>query len=178
MANKVYTAAETKITFVDPSVASGADYVTFLPAGLPNGSGWISDPRDLGEFPSPSLFRWRAKTKSQGSPVLGGTVEIYWMGFDDPAELSAATGLLFGADGNLSSGNHMLGDFNRKRNLQWVGSVAVDRAQSNVPFTNSGLCYLYGRYGSVVFWNETGSTLSTQSDANAFSLTPVPDEIQ
>jgi hypothetical protein len=178
MPNKVYTNTETKIIFVDPTVGSGADFVSFLPAGLANGSGYLSDPRDMSDFPHATLFRWRGKTKCDTAPTLNSSVELYWMGFDDPAELTAATGLLFGPDANLGSGNQALGDPNRKKNLQWLGAITVDRAQSGVPFTNSGLCHLFGRYGSVVCWNQSGGKLSTAADATAFSLTPAPDEIE
>jgi hypothetical protein len=177
MPNKVYTANEQRIFFVAPTVASGLQNTSILVAGLPHGSGYVSDPRDLGPFPRTTLFNWRARMACQSNPTLNGKLQLFWAGFDNPDDISP-TGTLIGMDGNLGSGNHMIAGRERKSNLQFLGSITADRSESGVAFTSSGQCQLQSRFGSLVAWNETGAQLSTQDNAFVFSLTFAPEEIQ
>lgn len=181
MSNKIYTIAETTIYFVPSGVGIGSQYVQFSPNGLLNGSGHKSLPRDLGATPQSSQFRWRGRfaiNDISGDP--NGTLDFYWSSFDAPSDIGGTTGILNIPDGSLGSGDIDISEIKILRNLQPIGSILVDDfAASGVgkSYSSSGYVELYGRYGSLVCYNRTGTRLSTTQDANIFSLTPIPDEI-
>lgn len=181
MPNKVYANPETTVYFADPTVASGGNVVAFSPAGLAYQNSWQSEPRDLGEFPRATLFRWRAKFRLPGG-YNGSAVELYWSSFDSPAEIAATGALLFPPDGNVASGNMLMTNANSRRNMTWVGSVETDMVgSSGVPqtYSSSGLVQLQGRYGVLVATNNNlYYPLDSGVAYHGVSLTPVPDEIQ
>lgn len=162
MANKIYTNAESAIYF-----GSGTSPVTFTVQGLPNGSGWISNSKDLGVFPHSSLFKWKAETFCSGVPSLNGTLEMYFATSPDNTTF----------DGNLSANDSMLGNTEVKKNLHWIGSIGVDVAATGVKFITSGLTEAYERYVALVWFNHTGAGLGGTPN-HTFVLTPIPDEIQ
>lgn len=175
MANTIQTAPQAKVIFnwQGPSganiPANIAGAIQFTPEGLPNGSGQKSDVFNLGSGPRNNLFEWRAKTVVNGTlPTLGATVEIYLVTSDD--------GTLF--DGNLASGNFMIGAVDKRRNLQYLGAIQVDQASSGTPFITSGFMQTYAEYACVAWWNMTGGSLSTTQGDNIFQITAVPDQIE
>lgn len=175
MANTVLTSPQPSWLFssVGPS-GSGpgvAGAVEFAPGGLGPGSGSKSDVLDLGAGPRPSLFEWRARaTVGTGTPTIGGTVELYLCTSDD--------GLNW--DGNLGSGTAVITAAGKRRNLQYIGAVSIDEfgSGSGTRYINSGLCQVYARHLSVVWFNFTGIALSSTQSDQLFQLTPVPDQIQ
>ncbi len=168
MANKVYTHSETATTF---GHSNGLPTVTMDEVlSLPNGSGCQSAVWDLTALAHASLFRWQAKVICGATPIVGSGVDIYLSTSDNNTTY----------DGGLTSGHAGLGDFGRTRDLQYVGTVDVDRAATGVPFVKSGLVEVFSRYAMMVPWNNTGGALSSNNLGNDFliSLTPVPDELQ
>lgn len=169
----VQTAPQPKVlfNFQGPSGASPgiAGAVEFHPELLPNGQGMKSDVYDLGTGIRSNLFEWRAKcTIRPGVPTVGGTLEIYLCTSDDGTNW----------DSNLGSGVGSITLQDKRRNLQWVGSVAVDQSASGVPFITSGLLMTHARMFSVVWYNYMGTQLSSIQGENLFELTPVPDSIE
>lgn len=186
MARKSYSTQESTLYFMPPAVGSGDQYISFTPLSLPNGSGWKSDPVDLGSFPRSSLFRWRAKAATlDGSQNNGGSVDYYWSSFDDPDELGNPSGLYFGADSNLTSGDSIWTFNNPEKNAKYIGAVEVYLYEdasgyfgTTEVFTNSGFTEIFGRYGMLLCLNRTGASLSEYDTKAGFSLTYQPDEIQ
>lgn len=182
MTHDVYSAAEQSFTFINPTCASGAGYVAFLPQNLPPGSGWQSDPYDFSSSAHATLFRWRAKASCQGLPLQYDTVDFYWASFDTANDISSSgtKNIWFPADGALSSGNQYVTDAtDKRRNTQYLGSVTIENAAaSGQIFGTSGLAQLYGRYGALMVFNNTAASLGSGVDAVAFNLTAWPDEIQ
>jgi hypothetical protein len=172
MANKIYTATETAVQFKS---GAGAAVVGFSPMSLPNGSGRQSHPRDFGSASHATTFRWRAKTKCDTAPpTVGGAVELYWAGFEETADGGAPVNV----DGNLGSGDASVTDQEHLRNLQYLGAITVDMAATGVAFVAGGVCQLPARYGQVVWWNRTGTALTSASGDHQFDLYPWPTELQ
>lgn len=168
MPRKVYSQSETEISFKS---GTGANIVGFSPMTLPTGSGRISHPRDLGESPRCSLYRWRATTQASGAPTTGNTVDIYWASFD-----RVTNGVPQMVDGAMASGDLLFAPTSSIYNLQWLGSIVI--SASGETYQSSGLCQLYPRYGSVVWINRSNATLTPTSGVHEFTLIPTPDEIQ
>lgn len=172
MANTIQTSPGPKTLFnwqgpsgVSPGIAGA---VQFTPEGMAQGTLYKSDVWDLGSGVRNNLFEWRAKAAVAGGTV-GGTVDIFFSTSDD--------GSLF--DGNLGSGNAAVSGADKRRNLQYVGAVQVDQSGSgSVAFVSSGLVQVYARYLSVVWFDQTGQSLSSTNGDNLFQLTPVPDQIE
>jgi hypothetical protein len=174
MANTIQTAEQSKwlFNYTGPSGSNAtiAGVAQFTPEGLLNGSGWQSGIIDLGSVRN-SLFNWRAKARpspNAPSPTLGGTVELYLYTSGDAGFY----------DANLPSGNQVVTNLDKRRNLQYVGALSVDTAASGVPCMASGLVQAYARYVGVVWFNLTGTTLSSTQGDNLMELRPVPDQIE
>lgn len=173
MSNTIQTCQQPKWLFnqqgpsgTGPGIAGA---VAFLPAGLANGQGMKSDVLDLGGGVRNNLFEWRARTAVVGTPTLGGTVEFYLATSDDNSNW----------DGNLGSGSYPVTNADKRRNLQYLGSVSVDdMAGTGTPYITSGFCQTYARYISLLWFNFAGSTLSGNMSDHLFQLTPVPDQIE
>lgn len=179
MANLIYSQSEQAVHFVSPAVATGGNYVSFSPQSTPNGSGYRSDPRDLGAFPRSTLFRWRAKFQVAGTPDAAGGVELYWAPFDDYQDLTAPSGLYFPVPGQQPSGVGLVADVRLRKNMLWLGSVEVETTPAaSGTYYSEGLARIYSRRGVLYAWNHTGSALSNSPNHNSVSLVPVPDEVQ
>jgi hypothetical protein len=163
MANKIYTTRETPVTFL-PNGGSAS----FKVQGLPTQSGYISNRLDLGTASKSGRFEWRATTQvSGGPPSVGEAIEMFLVTSDGTY-----------VDANMPSGEIMFTNSNSRRNMKYIGSLAVDIAATGTPFTSSGRVTIDGRYVSVVWFNFTAGTLSPATGVHAFQLTPIPDEIQ
>jgi hypothetical protein len=168
VSNKIYTEPESPLKF---NAANPSGTRQFTPQGLPHGSGQISDTYDLGSGAHATLFHWRARAGLGASASgAGASVEIY---------LATASSDGY-RDGNLGSGNAMLGDVEKRRNLQYVGSLVIDSTSpaSGDPLINSGLVEIKARQVSLVYWNLTGAALASSTGLFEVTLTPEPDSIQ
>jgi hypothetical protein len=179
MSHKVYTDVEQTLYFVDPAQGTGGSYVSFGAGGILSGSGYRSDVRDLGLWPHATMFRWRAKTSCQLAPTARGSLQFFWSSFDNPADLASTTGVAMWMDGNIPSGaGPITNPTECTQNMQYIGSISMEASVSGRLFVSSGLTQLYGRYGQLVVFNNTGTQLNTATDQTGFTLTPSPDEIQ
>lgn len=162
MANKVYIAPETAITFKE---TGGTE--PFTPKNITGPNGRISDQYDLGSGSHAYLFEWRMKTKFTATQT-GGTslIEVY---------LATSDGTII--DGNLSTTDASLTDVDNLLNLHYLDTLVSDEATGTPTFNKSGRCEILARYVSIVWWILTGSTTNTAGD-HEFILTPVPPELQ
>ena len=162
MANKIYVAPETAIVFKN----SGGD-VTFTPKNVANAAGRISAQWDRGSGSKPGRYYWRVHTKFQAGLTVGNALEVYFATSDGTD-----------VDGNQGTTDAAFSAADKRRNLQFVGTVVADSTSSGEVQIASGLVEVYTRYLSVVWWNATGQTLTNTDSDHTFTLTPVPDEIQ
>lgn len=172
MPNKIKTNPELPIVF-QPSnnpfpsgvgMPSGV-IVDFRPAGTLNTAGRISAEYDLGPGPRTTLFEWRGSATLSSGVMVGTSVDAY-----------ISTGNSVFKDGYLPKTEGGISYTEKRRNLQFCGSMVVDTpGGAPDPANAAGLVEIFGRYISVMWWNNTNAPLGT---GNCFILTPVPDEIQ
>lgn len=175
MPNKIYVATESKYAF--KNAAAAARVAPFTPEGLQAGSGQISAPFDFGATSRGAMFRWNA-TYVGGSGVPSGDISkgigIFWAACD---ELTSSGTIAL--DGNFGSGNARINSSQKTYdNLMYVGTVAIDASGNGQTYRSSGLTYLPGRYGAVVWQNTTSSAISSTSGTAEFNLFPIVDEVQ
>lgn len=162
MANKVYIAPETAITFQD----SGGTVVLAM-QNLAFGVGRISAQRDRGAGSLPGRHRWQAKIQFDTAPILNEVVEIYLAQSDG----TYVDGTLGTADAALIAA--------KKVNLKLIGRVIVDTVSTGVDIVARGVFMIYDRYYSIGVWNASaGDNLKNTANANSITITPFPDEIQ
>lgn len=161
MANKVYTAFETPITFGD----SGRTYVITL-QNLATGAGRISARADRGAGSIATWYRCRVTIQLETAGAVGEQVEIY---------VSTSDGT--NPDGEIGTADAAL-TTDKRRNLQYIGSVYVDTTSVTTNMTGSFDVKITTRYFSVGVWNGTTDNLENTANACLISFTPVVDEIQ
>lgn len=162
MANKVYRAAETSLTFKD----SGGSAVITL-QNLAYGAGRISARYDRGAGSLAAKYQWRGVFQFETAPVVGELIEIY---------IAESNGT--DVDGNIGTADAALTS-DKKRNLTLVGCVQVDTTATATNIVGSGICWIYDRYFSVGVWNgSAGDNLKNTANTSVITLTPYPDEIQ
>jgi hypothetical protein len=162
MANKVYRATETALTFKD----SGGDYVLSL-QNKTYQAGQISARVDRGTGSKPRVYQWRAVIQWETNPSVGEYAEIL-IAESDGTNVDGNVGSV---DAALTSG--------QKSNLKLIGIVKAQTANSATSFIASGLCEINDRYFSVGVWNNSaGANLENTANASYVILTPMPDEIQ
>jgi len=162
MANLIYRALETPITFRD---SAGDAVITLLNLGF--GAGRVSARYDRGAGSKARWFEWRAVVQFESAPALGEVVELYLF----PSDGTYMDGVLGTADAALSS--------DKRRNGQWIGNVIADTVSTATDIIASGMCYINSRYVSVGVWNASAAdNLENTSNASRIILTPVPDELQ
>jgi hypothetical protein len=171
MPNKIKTNPETPVIFqpTGSPVATGAGFaggnvVHFVADALPTGQGRISTEYDLGTGPRTTLFEWRGKAIPTSGASIGSTIAMYL----STSNSVAKDGALPVIEGSMNARDKV-------RNLPWANTLQVDTSGNPDPAISSGLVEIYGRYISLVWWNDTEQPLGT---GNYFILTPVPDEIQ
>jgi hypothetical protein len=162
MANKIYRALETALSFRD----SGGDAVLTL-QNLAYGAGRVSARYDRGAGSKAARHEWRAVVQYETAPALGEQVEIY----------------LFESDGTYVDGNIGTSDAaltsDKRRNGKLIGVVAVDTTSVTTNIIASGMCSIYARYFSIGVWNASaGDNLENTANASQIIITPMPDEIQ
>jgi len=164
MANKIYRAVETAITFRD----SSGDVVLSL-NDLSLGSGRVSARYDRGADSRAELHEVKAivQAKTTGF-ALGDAIEIYLFQSDG----TYMDGTLGTSDAALSS--------DKRRNGVLIGAVIADTTSSatdivatfmNVPITS--------RYYSIGVWNASATrNLNNSANTSRVIVTPMPPEIQ
>lgn len=161
MANKIYQATETAITWL----ASGGT-ATFTPTSLASSAGRQGAHHDLGTSSRARLFEWRAWIKPGGTRVVGEGVRVF---------LKTSDGT--NADNDDGTGDIALSSADKLRNLLQLGTIVIDE-NAAVPMSIHGQVEITSRYVAPVFFNGTANALSSTAGDFGFSLTPVPDEIQ
>ena len=163
MANKLYGAIETAVTFTD----SGGD-VAFTLANLAAGSGRVSAQRDKGTGSRAVLHKVRAIFQFESAPAEGETVDVY-----------IAEGDGVNVDGNLGAADAAVADADTLKYLKFIGSVTAESAAAATVFEASFAVNIYERHYSVVAWNSSAaSNLAATAGVNKVIVTPVPPELQ
>lgn len=163
MANKVYRATETPLTFKD----SGGSAVITL-QNLAFGAGRVSARYDRGSGSLARLHKVRLIVQFETAPIVGEQVELYLFESDGTY-----------MDGTLGTSDAALGS-DKRRNGKLVGSLIVDTTATgtdviaswdNVPIND--------RYFSVGVWNgSAGDNLKNTANTSQIIITPMPDEVQ
>lgn len=162
MANKIYRAIETAITFRD----SGGDVVMTL-QNLAAGAGRVSARYDRGAGSLARLHEVMAVIQMETAGVVGEVVEIYLFQSDGTYE-----------DGTVGSSDAALTSDKRQNGMP-IGAVKVDTTSTatniiarfqDVPISS--------RYYSIGVWNATADNLEDTANASRVIVTPMPDEIQ
>ena len=158
MANKVYVAAKTALTWTD----SGGDYALTL-ASLAADGVRVGAQHDLGSGSRSRLYAWRFAVDGFGTaPVVGETVDVY---------VATSDGTY--VDGNVGTSD-AAGSTVALPNLLFLGSATVQTTSTTNDLIISGHVEISAQYVSPVIHNNTADALS----GGRFILTPVPDEIQ
>ncbi len=161
MANKVYTAIESPITFKD----SGGSAVITL-QNLGTAAGRISARYDRGAGSIATWYMCRFTWQLETAGTLGEVVEVY---------LSTSDGT--NPDGEIGTADAALGT-DKRRNIKLVGFGFTDQTAAATNMTVSWPVWIPTRYFSVGVWNATTDFLENTANASVVSLTPIPDEIQ
>ena len=168
MPNKIYQIPENALWFV-PDLAAQAEDATFEVDGLADGAGHMSEWLDLGTTAHAGRYAWRAFCQLQATtPVLDAVVNVY-LKTSHSATLS---------DNDDGTADAVVSSINKLKNLLYLGAIRVDEAAANIPLSKSGIVEIAHRYVQVVFWNESGASLTTDVDENGFALIPMPWEVQ
>lgn len=170
MANKIYTAYETLVSWYDS--AGGGDNTITL-SGLGDGAGRQGAMADFGISSSrASLYMWRFWFILTGTTTIGGTVEVYWK----TADLTSGGH----PDNDHGTGDVAMasGDESKLWNLRPLGVATIEETTA-VETVAHGHFSFTERYGCPVIWNRSGNAFATYSSLNmGFNITPVPPEIQ
>lgn len=161
MANKVYQALETVITWL----ASGGT-ATFTPTSLAGTSGRQGAHHDLGTASAARRFGWRAWIKPGATRTVGDRIEVYLKTSDGTRH-----------DNDDGTGDIAVSSVDKLNNLLWLGTILIDE-NAAVEMVKSGEVFIPHRYCAPVFWNTSANALSSTAADFGFSLTPVPDEVQ
>lgn len=163
MVSAIYVKQEDTITFK----ASGGTAV-FTPKAVANAAGRVSAQHDRGAPSSPGRYMMHCETQCQATPTVGQTVDVY------VAE-GLSSSLIAGDVGTSDAG---LSDTDVLRNLRYVGSISVENATADEKFMAVFDVEIRSRYFSVVWWNNTGATLTNDDAEHIVTMVEVPDEIQ
>ncbi len=161
MANKIYVARETAVTWTD----SSGDLVMTL-TNLAAGAVRVGARKDWGAGSTPEWYEWRASVNFETAPVVGQTVNFY---------LATSDGVC--ADGEVGTGD-AAGDVDHLKNMHFIGSVVVTSVADSHLMTASGICRIATRYVSPVVHNNTVDNLKNNPNQSEFTLTPIPVEVQ
>lgn len=162
MANKVYVAPETALTFCD----SGGDVVMTL-QNLAAGAGRLSARYDRGAGSKPGRYHVRGVFQFETAAVVGEVVEVVIAESDG----TYADGGVGTADAALTAG--------QKLNLNFACAVKAQTTDTATNFIGSGIVMICSRYISVGVWNYSAAdNLENTANASRVILTPIPDEIQ
>jgi len=165
MPSKQYFAPETGRTF------NNAGDTTFTPKNIADGAGRISAQWDRGSGSKPGLYRWYAKTKAAAALTAGRQLEIY---------LAQSYGSASGeVTGNQGTTDAAFSSADKRRNLGApIGVVNADSTSNGEIQVATGVCFIYSRYVSVVWWNAFGQSLTNTDADHNFILEAIPPEQQ
>jgi hypothetical protein len=161
LANKIYTAFETAITFQD---SSGSAVITL--ANLAAATGRISARYDRGAGSIATRYLCRARFEKGVAGVVGEVIPVY-----------IATSDGTNPDGNVGTADAALTTA-QANNLIHVVSVYVEVTTTNTPFIRSAVVEIPTRYFSVGVINSATGLLRNNANSNTISFTPIPDELQ
>lgn len=163
MANKIYRATETPITFRD----SSGDVVLSL-QNLGFGAGRVSARYDRGAGSQPRLHKIRGIFQFESAPALGEQIELYLFESDG----TYMDGTLGTSDAALSS--------DKRRNGILIGCVIVDTTSTSTDIVASfSNVPILDRYYSIGVWNgSAGDNLKNTANTSRVIVTPMPDEVQ
>lgn len=169
MANLILAKEQTVITFK----SSGGSALWTL-TSLANNAGRVSTQYDRGAAARPRLAIVRCITKlgaTTTSIVAGNAISIYFA----TADTNDATQV----DGNVGQVDAALSSIEKRRNLQFVGTLEQDKtvAAGDV-YIGSWLMDIPWRYLSACMVNEIGQALSATATDHQLWITFVPDEVQ
>lgn len=163
MANKVYLAPETTLTWTD----TGGDYAMDL-GGLAADGVRVGAQGDLGTGSNPQQFFWQLVIDGfDTAPVVGEQVHVFLAFGNDATDI----------DGDVGSSD-AAGATVDLPNLLHIGTVVVQTTTAADELITSGIVEIGSRYVSPVVHNDTADALLSTSDAHTFKLTPIPPEIQ
>lgn len=162
MANKIYTAIETAITFQD----SGGSAVITL-NNLAANVGRVSARYDRGAGSIASRYLLRGVFDKGVAGVVGQIINMYIFTSDG----TNADGTVGTADAALTA-NQALNCFDRPY------PVVVNTTSTSVKITQSFIVEIPTRYFSIGVMNSLIGLLRASANVCTISLTPIPDEIQ
>lgn len=165
MANKLYKVDETTITF-----GNDTDTVLWIPEGRADGVGRQSALHDQGAGGTARALRWmyRIYTQLQATtPVLGKSMRMY---------LKTSDGTH--ADNDDGTGEAVLSDEEKLRNLTPLRSPIVDQVAASIEIVSQGIILIPARHFGVVMFNDTGAAISTTASETKAIFTPIPPELQ
>lgn len=164
MANKVYIAPETAISWSD----AGADLVLDLGTSGGDADGVrVGAQKDLGATVRSEWYEWRIKLDGfDTAPVVGEAIDIY-LSTSDGAVEDGDVGAI-SADGTTAA----------LKNCKLIGHVIVQTTTAGDDLHASGICRIVARYVCPVIHNNTADKLLSTSDDHWFWLTPIPPELQ
>lgn len=166
MPTKLYHAPETPVIFAP----SGGD-VLFTPTSVANGAGRISTQWDRGSGSKPGLYRWRIKTEAAAALAVGAQLRAYLV-----QAFSASAG---DVPGNFGVTDAAVSSEDKLRNLGApIGIVNADSTTNGEDQIASGICFIYSRYVSVVWWNALGQALGATAGNHAMTFEAIPLESQ
>lgn len=164
MANKIYAAPESVITFQD----SGGDAVISL-QNLAAGAGRYSARFDRGTGSISAWARLRFVWQMETAGVIPEAVEVYVSTWSEDGNDS---------DGGLGTSDAAL-TTDLRRNLGNPALIGiVDKTATATDIVASGIVFAPTRYITLAVWNDTADNLENTSNANSLTWTPYPAEIQ
>jgi hypothetical protein len=141
---------------------AGADKA-FSMEGVTTGAGRVSEQKDLGASPRDFAFDWTCELLCQATPTQYATVDFYIAVAPD----NDATMI----PGDVGNADAALGDLDQLRNLQYIGSVVIEEADTS-KMVGFGSFECTGRYLTIVGVNNSGATLNATDSNFIFNLIP------
>jgi hypothetical protein len=141
---------------------SDAD-IAFSMEGVTTGAGRVSAQYDLGASPRDFEFDWTAEALCQATPTQYTTIDFYVAISPDNDSTMIP--------GDIGSSDAALGDLDQLRNLQYIGSIIVEEADTT-KMVGFGTFRCTGRYLQIVGYNGSGATLNATAANFIFNLIP------
>jgi len=168
MANKVYIAPETTITWLD----TGGDLDCDL-GGLAADGGQMGAYHDMGAASHAEQCEIELLIDGfDTAPVVGETVDLY-LSFSNATtnfDGNPTTDPTTTAEGTMTTA--------QLKNCLFVGSVVVYSTTAGDELKSTFIVRIPSRYVSPVVHNNTVDALLSTADAHSIKLTPCPPEVQ
>lgn len=144
--------------------------------GVSPGAGRAGTRLDLGAYPRALTWRWYASIQLQATPIVGQSVDLFLVPWDDETTPGRPWGDFTGL-ASYDAAGFAFATENDLRNLLFMGSVIVDQAAATT-FSGGGLVSIPTRYVTPVWWNRSGATSNATASNHSCYLTPIYDESQ